>query len=574
MYQALYRKWRPQSFDDVVGQGHITNTLRRQVAAEKTSHAYLFTGTRGTGKTSCAKILARAVNCERPENGNPCNVCPSCIGVENGSIMDVLELDAASNNGVDQIRALREEAVFTPAAVKKRVYIVDEVHMLTTAAFNALLKILEEPPEHLMFILATTELHKVPATIRSRCQQFAFKRISPQDIALRLLRVAQAENIVLTQEGAQLLARLANGGMRDALSLLDQCAGDEGETLDEATILDHLSLAGNVDTARLFRAIAAGDPAKALEIFSSLYAAGKEAGAVLGELSTLVRDLLICAAAPQGGQGLLTGGYERATLSELSALRAPEELLAMLTQLQRSSAELGRSSNPRTDAEVCLMRLCGMQTAQRQPMQAQASAAPQTPAASQAPIPQTPKAQAAAQPGEAEAPPFTPTPAVQHLSEAEAAPANQAEPKQATVLQAPVEQPAPPAPAPQSKSAESDAWLSLAQGIVPKLPVSIQGEFASTDKVYGRLEGSVLHLYVASHMCFQMIARPKNLAAIEKAASELLGLAVRCKVEEGIPMDAPSLHLDAAPTQQQEPEGGFDALLALSDQGLDIVFED
>ena len=193
MYQALYRKWRPKTFSDVIGQSHITQTLRKQVAEGRTSHAYLFTGTRGTGKTTCAKILAKAVNCEHPMDGDPCCQCPSCVGIENGSFLDVLELDAASNNGVDQVRALRDEAIYAPANVKKRVYIVDEVHMLSTPAFNALLKILEEPPEHLMFILATTELHKVPATILSRCQRFSFKRITPQDIAARLLYVAGQE---------------------------------------------------------------------------------------------------------------------------------------------------------------------------------------------------------------------------------------------------------------------------------------------------------------------------------------------------------------------------------------------
>ena len=203
MYQALYRKWRPRTFDDVVGQSHITDTLKQQVAGGRLSHAYLFTGTRGTGKTTCAKILARAVNCQSPVNGNPCNQCPACLGIENGSILDVLELDAASNNGVDQVRALRDEAVYTPAAVRKRVYIVDEVHMLSTPAFNALLKILEEPPSHLMFILATTELHKVPATIRSRCQQFAFKRILPGQIAQRLEYVAGQEGIDLTAGGSR-----------------------------------------------------------------------------------------------------------------------------------------------------------------------------------------------------------------------------------------------------------------------------------------------------------------------------------------------------------------------------------
>ena len=195
MYQALYRKWRPKAFADVIGQEHITETLRRQVAEGRTSHAYLFTGTRGTGKTTCAKILAKAVNCEAPVDGDPCGKCPSCVGIDSGGFLDVLELDAASNNGVDQVRALRDEAVYSPANVKKRVYIVDEVHMLSTAAFNALLKILEEPPAHLIFILATTELHKVPATILSRCQRFAFKRIMPQDIAQRLLYVSARETI-------------------------------------------------------------------------------------------------------------------------------------------------------------------------------------------------------------------------------------------------------------------------------------------------------------------------------------------------------------------------------------------
>ncbi|MBQ9938658.1 MAG: DNA polymerase III subunit gamma/tau, partial [Oscillospiraceae bacterium] len=197
MYQALYRKWRPRAFDDVIGQDHITETLKRQVSSGRLSHAYLFVGTRGTGKTTCAKILSRAVNCENPIDGNPCNKCPSCLGIESGSILDVVELDAASNNGVDNVRALRDEAVYSPASVKKRVYIVDEVHMLSTSAFNALLKILEEPPEHLMFILATTELHKVPATILSRCQRFSFKRISPEEISGRLDFIASNEDFEL-----------------------------------------------------------------------------------------------------------------------------------------------------------------------------------------------------------------------------------------------------------------------------------------------------------------------------------------------------------------------------------------
>ena len=309
LYQALYRKWRPKTFSDVIGQSHITQTLRKQVAEGRTSHAYLFTGTRGTGKTTCAKILAKAVNCEHPMDGDPCCQCPSCVGIENGSFLDVLELDAASNNGVDQVRALRDEAIYAPANVKKRVYIVDEVHMLSTPAFNALLKILEEPPEHLMFILATTELHKVPATILSRCQRFSFKRITPQDIAARLLYVAGQEQIDLTADGAELLSRLADGALRDGLSLLDQCAA-VGGTVDSRAVLEALGLAGNLQTAQLMEFILSRDAKGALLQLDQLYQGGKDVGAVLGELSTLVRDLLLRRTAPEGGAALLSGGYD------------------------------------------------------------------------------------------------------------------------------------------------------------------------------------------------------------------------------------------------------------------------
>ena len=299
MYQALYRKWRPKTFDDVVGQTHITETLKHQVQTGRLSHAYLFIGTRGTGKTTCAKILAKAVNCENPVNGNPCNRCAACRGIDDGSVLDVVELDAASNNGVDNVRALRDEAVFSPANVKKRVYIIDEVHMLSTSAFNALLKILEEPPEHLMFILATTELHKVPATILSRCQRHSFKRIPAEQIAARLRYVAGQEQIDLQDDAAALLARLADGGMRDALTLLDQCSGSEHVTTE--VVLSAMGLAGHLRTAELLRCIAAGDTAQALVLFRQLWQDGKDPSALLDELSVLLRDVLMQTVAPRGG---------------------------------------------------------------------------------------------------------------------------------------------------------------------------------------------------------------------------------------------------------------------------------
>ena len=356
MYQALYRKYRPKTFDDVVGQEHITETLKKQVETGRLSHAYLFIGTRGTGKTTCAKILAKAVNCEHPVNGNPCNQCAACRGIDDGSILDVVELDAASNNGVDNVRALRDEAVFSPANVRKRVYIIDEVHMLSPSAFNALLKILEEPPAHLMFILATTELHKVPATILSRCQRHSFKRIPVDTIAARLNYVAQQEHLNLQPDAATLLARMADGGMRDALTLLDQCSGSDVITTE--TVISAMGLAGNLRTAQLLQSIADSDTAKTLEQFRSLWQDGKDPAALLDELSMLQRDLLMQAVAPRGGRELLSGGYDSETLQTLSGAFTPAQLIANLQSIQDALTAMAAQPNPRIAAELCLIRLC------------------------------------------------------------------------------------------------------------------------------------------------------------------------------------------------------------------------
>lgn len=358
MYQALYRKYRPQTFDDVVGQQAVTQTLKNQLINHRMSHAYLFTGSRGTGKTSSAKILAKAVNCENPQDGNPCNCCAACRAIDAGSCMDVLEIDAASNNGVDNVRDLRDDAVYTPSQVKMRVYIIDEVHMLSLSAFNALLKIIEEPPEHLLFILATTELHKVPATILSRCQRFSFRRISQDDIAARLQYVAFHEDISLEPSAARVLARLADGGLRDALSLLDQCASATSGELTAERVYACLGIAGIQECGKLMACIADHDTAGALSLLNRFYAEGKDLGALLDEMACLTRDYMILKTAPQEGIGMLSGVASDQEVQELSRRFSSGELVRMMSLIQATAAGFTRSTSRRMDAELCIVNLC------------------------------------------------------------------------------------------------------------------------------------------------------------------------------------------------------------------------
>ena len=358
MYQALYRKWRPLTFADVIGQQHITDTLRAQLEAGRLSHAYLFTGTRGTGKTTCAKILARAVNCEHLKDGDPCGVCPACQGILDGSILDVVELDAASNNGVDNIRDILNETRYTPTAVKRRVYIIDEVHMLSTGAFNALLKTLEEPPPHVLFILATTEIHKVPQTILSRCQRFDFRRIAPRDIAKRLSEVAAAEGMTVTDGAAQLIARLADGAMRDALSMLDRAAG--GGTVDEAAVTDSLGVLGADDAVGLMESLKAGDAAEAVRLIGEYYRAGRDLSGVYDQLLGLIRDMLLVSSAKTDVSALLSPAYPMETVLRLCEGTAPATLIAWSHVIQESLTRQRTASNRRIEAELCAVRLCGL----------------------------------------------------------------------------------------------------------------------------------------------------------------------------------------------------------------------
>ena len=609
MYQALYRKWRPRTFDDVVGQEHITETLKQQVAGDRLSHAYLFTGTRGTGKTTCAKILARAVNCRQPENGNPCNQCPACLGIENGSILDVLELDAASNNGVDQVRALRDEAVYTPAAVRKRVYIVDEVHMLSTPAFNALLKILEEPPAHLMFILATTELHKVPATIRSRCQQFAFKRILPGQIAQRLGYVAQEEGIDLTADGAALLARLADGGLRDALSLLDQCSGGRAK-VDEKEILDVLGLAGNLETAALMDQIARRDTAAALDTLARLYAGGKDVASVLGELSALARDLLLRKTAPQGGASLLTGGYDEATMRALGEQFTAQRLLQTLTVLQSALADLPRSGNRRTDTELCLIRLCdesldqsltglAARVARLEERLTQGGIPAQPPAQSQAvsrpvsrPAQAPQKRPAAVQNGQEDRPPWEEE--RPPLPEEPPAPGEMERefdvPDPEPVRPAPrptarpTVQPAPQQSAPAGGPPDGDRafWPSFAAGLKGKIPPTVHPYLNNAQKVTGVWKNGSLTLWTDSEFTRAMLNKPAVLLGLRRAAIDTFGVAPQVSVVCGTPppeepASAPAQSAAPAEKQEEPPqkdaEDAMDALLAFGEQFDNVTIQ-
>lgn len=520
MYQALYRKWRPKTFDEVAGQSHITDTLKTQVASGRLSHAYLFTGTRGTGKTTCAKILARAVNCEHPVDGNPCNQCPACRGILDGSILDVLELDAASNNGVDQVRALRDEAVYAPAAVKKRVYIIDEVHMLTIPAFNALLKILEEPPEHLMFILATTELHKVPATVLSRCQRFSFKRILPSDLVGRLNYVAQQEGIDLTGDGAALLARLADGGMRDALSLLDQCAAAGGR-IDRERVLEELGLAGNLKTAHIFNAIRRGEAGKAVELFGELYAAGKDVSSLLSELIALSRDLLIRQTAPEAGMGLMAGGYDEATLNTLCKNMPPERLIAVLKLLEQAVEDCKRSGSSRTVAELCLIRLCdpsldgsaaglAARIARLEALVAQG--VPVRPAEQREAIPQAEETLPPPEDGD------EPLPA-------------ELEPPDAAPVPAPD---AGTAPAPASRS-DPGEWPRLVAGLRSTVGMPAYTFLKNPDTVTGVRQGGVLTVYFQDDFAYDQVNKPNIVQAIAGVASTQAGMPVRVELHRGRP---------------------------------------
>lgn len=510
MYQALYRKWRPKTFDEVVGQEHITEILKKQVLTDRPSHAYLFTGTRGTGKTTCAKLLAKAVNCRNPVGGSPCGECDICRGIDAGSILDVTEMDAASNTGVDDVRALRDEAVYAPVTARRRVYIIDEVHMLSKSAFNALLKIVEEPPEHLIFILATTELYKVPATILSRCQRYSFRRVPPKLIKARLTQVAAAENMELTDEAAGLLSRLADGALRDALSLLDQCAGDR---IDRERVLSAIGLAENDEICRMLEAILRYDAETALTVLDGLYRGGKDVSAVLGQLASLYRDILLGRVAPHNGLSLMSGGFSEAYLSRLGSMADSETLLNGLDTVQRTCAQLDRASDRRLAAELCLVRLASPETAETEkPVR--------VPKAQPAPAPEPKKAAIPAEPMP------EPAKAVSAKDRPLTLPEKPSKRKPEPI---PEPVPEPPGPAPTAEPAEL-RWDKVLGILEEQMFIADYMLLSNPENLVGSAEGDTLTLYTKNDMIRSFLGA-EQLEAVRAAAMSLAGKPVQVKAE-------------------------------------------
>ena len=539
MYQALYRKYRPQTFDDVVGQEGVSRTLKTQLQTGRLGHAYLFTGSRGTGKTSCARILAKAVNCLHPVDGNPCNVCEACRSIDAGSCMDVLEIDAASNNGVDNVRDLRDDAVYTPSQVKTRVYIIDEVHMLSSSAFNALLKIVEEPPEHLLFILATTELHKVPATILSRCQRFSFRRLSQEDIAGRLHYIAYQEGIEAEDAAVQLLARLAEGGMRDGVSLLDQCATAADGKLTLDAVYGCLGLAGERKTAELMDAVARQDTKTALEIFDKLYGDGKDVAALLDEMCTLTRDLLVLKTAPGAAKSLLSGSCTEEEIRDLEQKFSPGELTRILRTIQDTAAGFSKSASRRMDGELCLIDLCDPRLRlDAASLNARLSRLEEKIATGDFVAKAAPAGKLEPDPEDEDRPPFP--------DDADAPWAEPGGPDEAPE-------------APQAQDVPVDFWPELVSRLRTELKMPARGFFAATPNapVRGELRGDTLLLICGSGFSQEVVGERSVLEVVSAKASALLGRPVRAKAVDR--------------NNQADANANFSELLSFGQAHSDVV---
>ncbi len=541
---ALYNKWRPMRFDDVIGQEHITRTLKNQAALGRLAHAYLFCGPRGTGKTTCARILAKAANCLQPVNGDPCNQCEACRSINDGSATDVFELDAAAYTGVDSIRDLRDEAVYAPAELKKKVYIMDEVHMLSQSAFNALLKILEEPPEHVMFILASTELHKIPATILSRCQRFEFRRIERRDIARRLMKVAAEEGIPLAESGASTIAHMSDGAMRNALSLLEQASAlsGSGVTLDSDGVAKALGLVTAEALLECAGMIAAGDVKSTLTLFTEQYEGGVEPSGFADRLMALYRDLLI---RKTSDTDLLIGsGYTAGDLSRLLAQYTPERLLYSVKTLRDALLQLNRSPNRRIDVEMALLALCKPSLGGDPSALSARIAAIETRIASGAVVP-------AAAPAE----------------EPASAPAETAAPKAAPAAQAKAK---PAAPAKPAAAASGFQPISYRDELLSALRDSLdRGTYTYMKSCDLLSDGAKLLIRSPDEMTHEIVSRRKTLDAVTDTLATLdRPMTVSAELSVG------GTPAPAAPARDGAPSGasdGFDELLSFAADNPDFA---
>ncbi len=510
MYQVLYRKWRPQTFSDVCGQDTITAALKNEIKNKRLAHAYLFTGCRGTGKTTCAKILAKAVNCKAPRDGDPCNECDICRGIDDGTILDVMEIDAASNNGIDSIRELREEVNFTPVAATYRVYIIDEAHMITNDAFNALLKTLEEPPAHVIFVLATTEVHKLPATILSRCQRFDFGRIRPADIAARIAQVAEGEGFTVTEEAALMLARLADGALRDALSLLDQCVSRSREVTAEV-VAASAGVAGKSYLFDLTDRVLCGDTAGALEMLDTLYRGSKDMERLCAEWVEHFRDLMILKTVKDPDDLLVVSPAERAQLQTAAEKMTLPQILRFLQVLQGALDRLRGGVSRRVEMEMAILRLCS----------------PELDDTTDALLSRISKLEAAVRAGVPAAPVEKPAPAP------EKAPENPPAPAESEPAPKPEPEPAPAAPSAPAAPAPGEEVPFVQWGeVVEKLATACA-------PLYGVLLGStalmrddIVFVCTENQMFRTLVTRDGNKQVLVNVLREVTGRTLRIGVKK------------------------------------------
>lgn len=519
MYQVLYRKYRPRVFSDVYGQDHVTSTLENEIKNGRIAHAYLFTGSRGTGKTTCAKILAKAVNCENSVNGEPCNECEVCKGLDNGTIYDVVEIDAASNNGVDNIRDLREEANYTPSRGKYRVYIIDEVHMLSTGAFNALLKTLEEPPAHVIFILATTEVHKLPATILSRCQRFDFKRIQPETMAIRLKQVADLEGLTVDDDAAVLIARIADGALRDGLSILDQCAG-RSKVIDSKLVSEVAGLAGREAMYQLSNCIANKNSNTAMSIISELYNNSYDMERLCVEMINHFRNFLVVKTVRKSRELIICTDDEYNTILESSKIFTIEGIIFALDLFQNTLVTIKGGASARIEVEMAFVKLC-------EPKLEESMASV---------LDRISAVERAVKNGVAVAPVPAPASKIEQKVEAPAEPVKE-EPAPEPVAQPPIENaddevPPPPVVQPQpieQPTANSDEKVEFAQwrDVLELINTSNKPLYSILNGSVGYVRGDMLLIDSENTTVGEFIKIPTHSRAIKKALFDVTGIKYR-----------------------------------------------